>query len=646
MSGLFLHNQTARGSLLIPRCPGQRRGMVMSHIKGFKYSHHLKKKLLSAVVVLFFLAIASTVFGAEILLVTGARSYASDLAIQHNLEDRGFEVSIVSDRDARTSDALEKDLVVISESVYSRKINTTFRNLPVPIIVSEPWLFHHMGMTGSNYGFDFGTARRQSSITLTEAPHKMAADLSDKVSITYRRRTIGWGLPGAEAVKIATLDNDSSRCPVFAYDKGAQMPGMVSPAKRVGFFLHRKTAAYLTPEGWALFGAAVDWCLAADPPTPVTIKVVSDSSWKTCAAEGCNIEGWPKVAEVPSHWRNAATGFTHLRQPSEMRKGTDAEMMWFCPPGVDPQSPSVPSMAYFLKNFNLPCLPENVTKAKAYVANPGKMSLYINGHPILEEGSTLGEGGKPRSFDIRRVLEEQNVIAIYAQCGEISDKYVFLDIVIEGMIQPADDTVITDKTLLIVGRSPANYSDRQIKMRLEHLGHLVEVIDDDRLAQIDNTDQNLVVISETVWSVLVGDLFTEIDTPVICFESYLYDDLKMTGARPKKDFGNSRRQDTIYVDLSAGHYLAAENQAKVKVTTREQRIGWGIPAKSANKIAFLDNDSEKATIFTYDSGSQMVDGVIAPARRVGMFPHKNSAKWFTDGGWALFDAAVDWATRQ
>ena len=619
----------------------------MSHSNFLKSNCIPQKKLLSVAVTLFILVSASTVFCADILLVTGTRPYAGDAAILENLENRGFTVTVVSDRDAGISDAVEKDLVVISESVYSKRINTTFRNLPVPIIVSEPWLFHYMGMTGSTYGTDFGKARRQSAITVTEFSHQMTAEMTGNVFITYRRRALSWGLAGKAAIKIATLIDDTRRCPIFAYDKGIQMPGMVAPDKRVGFFLRRNTAAYLTPEGWALFDTAVDWCLTPDPPVPVTFTIVSDESWKTCAGEGCNnVKKWPAAPEAPSHWKQAVTGFAHLKHPSEMRPGTEAKMMWFCPPGVDPQSSSIPSMAYFHKTFNLPTEPQQITRALVYVANPGRLSLYINGHPILVEGPTLGEGGKPRVFNIRHALKEnQNVIAMVAQCGEAAAKYVFFDMAVEAMVQPTAGISITDKTLLVVGRTPSNYSDRQIKMRLEGSGHLVEVINDDQLEHAETADLKLIVISESVWSQLVGDRFTRIDVPVICFESYLYDDLRMTAAQPKKDYGNWRRQNTIYLS-AIDEPIWANHQGPLQVTSRSGTVGWGIPAKTATIIAFLNRFSDKAAIFTYDEDAQLVDGMPAPARRLGMFPHKNSAKWFTDSGWALFDAAVVWATQE
>ncbi len=617
----------------------------MSHSKLLRRCNNIGKRNLSALVLLFLLVSAGQVFGAEILLVTGTRSCAGDSAIRDNLEGRGFSVTVVSDHEAQPRDALEKDLVVISESVYSRKLNTTFRNLPVPIIVSEPWLFHDMGMTGSNYGIDFGVARHQFSMTVASPQHQMADGLSGIISTHHRRRPIGWGLPGPQAIKIATLNQDPARYPVFAYDTGAQMPGRVAPAKRVGFFLHRKTAAYLTAEGWALFDAAVDWCLAPDPPVPVTIKVVSDDSWKTCAGEGCEIDGWPGAAVVGPHWITADTAFTQLKQPAEMLPGTGAALMWFCPPGMDPLGPGIPSMAYFHKTFNLAYPSPSIKSAWAYVANPGLLSLYINGLPVLENAGTIGEGGKPRWIDIRQYLQEgENVIAIYAECGESSEKYVFLDAAIEAMIQPAGGSP-ADRALLVVGRSPVRFSDRAIKMRLEGLGYLVDVIDDDRLEQTVFADMDLIVISETVWSVRVGDTLSDIEIPVVCFESYLYDDLNMTGPQPNKNYGNTRRQDRLHIDLP-DHQMAAGQAHAVKVTRRGQPMGWGVPTASAAIIATLEDDAEKATIFSYDAGSLMAAGFAAPARRVGMFPHRHTARWLTDSGWALFDAAVEWATGE
>ena len=73
---------------------------------------------------------------------------------------------------------------------------------------------------------------------------------------------MGWGVPGENAIAIAGLSNDPHKCTIFAYDAGVEMPGLVAPEKRVGLFLFRDTAESFTPEGWALFDAAVDWSIS------------------------------------------------------------------------------------------------------------------------------------------------------------------------------------------------------------------------------------------------------------------------------------------------------------------------------------------------------------------------------------------------
>jgi hypothetical protein len=56
------------------------------------------------------------------------------------------------------------------------------------------------------------------------------------------------------------------RALVFAYDRGAPMPGLpAAPGRRVGLFLHNYTAEVMSDTAWAMFDAAIAWCLR-DPP--------------------------------------------------------------------------------------------------------------------------------------------------------------------------------------------------------------------------------------------------------------------------------------------------------------------------------------------------------------------------------------------
>ena len=82
--------------------------------------------------------------------------------------------------------------------------------------------------------------------------------------LTVGNRRDGWGIPGADAVVIATLENDSSRATIFGYEAGDARPGG-------GVFAGRRLA---WPHGWAetfttegatLFEQSIGWLLSGTP---------------------------------------------------------------------------------------------------------------------------------------------------------------------------------------------------------------------------------------------------------------------------------------------------------------------------------------------------------------------------------------------
>jgi len=621
----------------------------MSHLNLVKFSCRAIRKSLFIFVILFSLAFTGPTFGAEILFITGTRVYDSDIAIQNNLKSHG-SVTVIQDRAAQYTDALEKDLVVISESVYSRKVTSAFRNLPVPVIVSEPWLFNDMGMTGSTYSIDFGRAKKQSSMIINESKHDLTAGLSREVSINHRKSAIGWGVPGQAALKIATLKSDPAKCTVFAYDKGAQMPGLAAPAKRLGFFLYRRTASFLTSEGWALFNAAVKWALIPDLIEPVTIKVVSDASWKAQTHNGVPIdENWYRPKYDDSSWVDAYAPFP---EPDFSKVSTtEAAFIWYWPfKSFQPMQNyyGVPQ-AWFRKTFEITGDPSNLKIQDLSIASGGIVNFYINGNYISENAYTIDKG-LPRRIDIGpHLVEGQNVIAIHAQEADstvLEQRYkgVWFNLVLEAMSEENEDLPLK-KALFVVGRTPLRFNDRALKMRLERLGFLVFLVKDATIEKADADDMDLILISETVWSKLIGDLFTDVGVPILCLESYLYDDLYMSGAVRNSDYGNSRRRQKIDVHYS-DHSLSAGMSETIKVTTRRRHVGWSVPAESAIIIASLLDDPERAAIFAYHKSATMVDDYAAPAKRIGMFLHGNSASRLTEDGWDLFDAAVNWAIAE
>ena len=627
--------------------------MVMSNINLVKLGCRTIKKPFFLFVILFSLSFTSPVFGAEILFITSKRVYNSDIAIQNNLAQHG-NVTVIQDWEAQYTDALDKDLVVISESVYSRRLNTTLRNLPVPIIVSEPWLFSDMGMTGSRYSIDFGRARKQSSITINESGHELTAGLSGEVSISHRSSTIGWGVPGPDAYKIATLNDDPEKCTVFAYDKGMQMPGLVAPARRLGFFLYRNSADILRPEGWALFHAAVKWSLTEELIEPLTLDVVSDATWNVkvfnygMSPTQNYLDTWYLPDFNDSHWVKAYAPFPEPVTWNDLE--TKAAFIWYWQfPQWQPVNFSGPEEAWFRKTFEIPGDPSQFKIQESAIASGGWVDFYINGTQILKQSDTI-TGGKPLQIDMGPYLVKgKNVIAIYSHADDTVDlergiaqphKGVWFNLTLETASQTKADSPVKE-ALLVVGRTPPRYNDRALKMQLERSGFLVDVVDDAAVEKADAEHMDLIVISETVWSKLIGNLFTDVAVPVLCLESYLYDDLHMSGSKRNRDYGNSRRQQEITMKDS-DHSLSAGMSDRIKVTSRRRHVGWAVPTESATIIASVVDHPERAAIFVYKKEEPMADGDPAPANRTGMFLHGNSASRLTANGWALFDAAVKW----
>ncbi len=197
----------------------------------------------------------------EILFVVGNPNSLTngDIAVRNRLEGRGYTVTIVDDSASQTSDANGKVLVVISSTVNSGNVSNKFRNVTVPVIVWEQALLDNMRMTG-NSGGDHGTDGNERRVNIIDNTHPLAAGLSTgNVQVTTSNQTFSWGLPNNNAIKIATLQNNSSRYAIFAYETGASMVNLTAPARRVGFFLENNTASRLNNDGWALFDSAVDW---------------------------------------------------------------------------------------------------------------------------------------------------------------------------------------------------------------------------------------------------------------------------------------------------------------------------------------------------------------------------------------------------
>lgn len=203
---------------------------------------------------------ALTVSGSALLVVGNTTLSAGDSALKQRLTGLGLTVTVKAATAVTTADGTGK-LVVISESVTSGDVNTKFRTSASPVVDMEPALFDDLAMTGTPTT-EYGIAANQTSILLLGTPGSPVGDVT--VPMASSAKSFGWGRPGANAKRVATLATDTSAATIFAYDKGASMVGLTAPARRVGWFATGDAAAAFNTSAWSLFDSSISW--AAAPP--------------------------------------------------------------------------------------------------------------------------------------------------------------------------------------------------------------------------------------------------------------------------------------------------------------------------------------------------------------------------------------------
>jgi hypothetical protein len=203
--------------------------------------------------------------------------------------------------------------------------------------------------------------------------------------------------------------------------------------------------------------------------------------------------------------------------------------------------------------------------------------------------------------------------------------------------------------LLVVGDNRAlTAGDTKIKGLLEGRSFTVTLADDEG-SNSGAAGKTLVVITSTVASKEVLAKYKDVTAPVLCLESAIYDDMKMTLDGQLTNFGEEPANEITMVAGMRTHPLAANLTGVITVSASGPNdccgTNWGKPAASAVAIASFGPtvNANKVAIFGYARGARMMDDFLAPARRVGLFAADTTAQYLTANGIALVDAAIEWA---
>jgi hypothetical protein len=191
------------------------------------------------------------------LLVTDSLNLRpSDNLVKQRLESLGFQIMVALDSTVQPSHTEGKQLVVISSNSASTKIGSRLRDVTVPILCWEPYLYDDLGMTGSVATVDYNWITSQTAIHINGTSSPLAGGMHSLQTVYNAAESMTYGVPAQGAHVIATVNNQAC---IFKYRKGGQMVGMSAPAPRVGFFMGNEGPSALNTNGWKLFDAAVKW---------------------------------------------------------------------------------------------------------------------------------------------------------------------------------------------------------------------------------------------------------------------------------------------------------------------------------------------------------------------------------------------------
>jgi hypothetical protein len=192
------------------------------------------------------------------LLVVGASQLiATDTSVRARLAAQ-LMVRVVAEADATAADAQGMALVVITSSVTAAGTNTKFRDVAVPLILLEPNLLAPMRLTADTAN-DRGATQRSETRLAIVADHPLAAGFTGAVPVYEEPWRLTWGVPGPEAIRVATVETEPTQAVIFVYPPASMMVGGRAPAKRLGFFIHDNTTDNLTPQALTLLDAAITW---------------------------------------------------------------------------------------------------------------------------------------------------------------------------------------------------------------------------------------------------------------------------------------------------------------------------------------------------------------------------------------------------
>jgi hypothetical protein len=201
------------------------------------------------------------------------------------------------------------------------------------------------------------------------------------------------------------------------------------------------------------------------------------------------------------------------------------------------------------------------------------------------------------------------------------------------------------KVLMVAAKAGATADvDKNIKKHFESLGMTVTMVPDVDVPPADGYD--LVFLASDIRAKTITYSYRNTHVPIFSMKPWLLDFLGMTGYQPQKDYGEDHKVEQSFLWLiNAPHPIQAgfPNGMYMPVMHAITEYEWGLPLPSAQVIAYLPGEPDKAVIFAYEKGVYMNGEFTAPGRRIFFGLAPDSFDLLIPDGMKMFDSCAAWA---
>ena len=206
----------------------------------------------------------------------------------------------------------------------------------------------------------------------------------------------------------------------------------------------------------------------------------------------------------------------------------------------------------------------------------------------------------------------------------------------------APTRAMAQEVLLIFSLATPAENDLTYINVLDGLGFDYQVLDHAQFTIDDAADKDLVLISESVTSSNIGNVFNDLPVPVITMEGFIQDDMQFTGATENTDYGFVATVGTAVNVVGDHPLLGGLPTGLVQIYQEPGSMQWGAPVEAATILATLPDDETRPTFYILETGSLLLDGSTTPARRAFFTPHSSISQSMTEQGTLLIANLILW----